>query len=145
MDYLDPTTINGLNLYAYCGNDPINNKQKNISQDESEISSAISMGMCTAFTGESLGCVKNPLTPWWSTTIAGAIPDIVLGLKYLAAGVRIAAIGGAIGGVPGFIIGTVAGVVVGVIINGIFYTEINGKSIAGCIEDGIEGLLEWLF
>ena len=33
----------------------------------------------------------------------------------------------------------------GIIINGIFYTEINGKSIAGHIEDGIEGLLEWLF
>ena len=30
-------------------------------------------------------------------------------------------------------------------LNGIFYTEINGKSIAGYIEDGIEGLLEWLF
>ena len=24
-DYLDPTTINGLNLYAYCGDDPVNN------------------------------------------------------------------------------------------------------------------------
>lgn len=24
MDYLDPTSINGLNLYAYCGNDPVN-------------------------------------------------------------------------------------------------------------------------
>ena len=25
IDYLEPTSINGLNLYAYCGNDPINN------------------------------------------------------------------------------------------------------------------------
>lgn len=24
VDYLDPTTINGLNLYAYCNNDPVN-------------------------------------------------------------------------------------------------------------------------
>ena len=24
VDYLDPQSINGLNLYAYCGNDPIN-------------------------------------------------------------------------------------------------------------------------
>ena len=54
------------------------------------------------------------------------------------------ALGGAIGGVPGFIIGTVAGVVVGVVINGIFYTEINGKLIAGHIEDGIEWFLEWI-
>ena len=25
VDYLDPASINGLNLYAYCGNDPVNN------------------------------------------------------------------------------------------------------------------------
>ncbi len=24
MDYLDPTSINGLNLYSYCNNDPVN-------------------------------------------------------------------------------------------------------------------------
>ena len=24
VDYLDPQSINGLNLYAYCGNDPVN-------------------------------------------------------------------------------------------------------------------------
>ena len=24
LDYLDPETINGLNLYAYCGNNPVN-------------------------------------------------------------------------------------------------------------------------
>lgn len=24
VDYLDPKSINGLNLYAYCNNDPIN-------------------------------------------------------------------------------------------------------------------------
>ena len=24
IEYLDPTSINGLNLYSYCGNDPIN-------------------------------------------------------------------------------------------------------------------------
>ncbi|HCX08674.1 MAG TPA: hypothetical protein DHG20_06095 [Acholeplasmatales bacterium] len=25
IEYLDPQSINGLNLYAYCNNDPINN------------------------------------------------------------------------------------------------------------------------
>ena len=24
IEYLDPTNINGLNLYAYCNNDPVN-------------------------------------------------------------------------------------------------------------------------
>ena len=80
------------------------------------------------------------------TTISSGLVTAGVGaFNVWAAGEIGAAIGGAIGGVPGFIIGTVAGVVVGVIINGIFYTEINGKSIAGYIEDGIEGLLEWLF
>ena len=41
-------------------------------------------------------------------------------------------------------IGTAAGVVVGIVMNGVFYTEINGKSIAGHIEDGIEWFIEWI-
>ena len=24
IEYLDPSSINGMNLYAYCGNDPVN-------------------------------------------------------------------------------------------------------------------------
>ena len=62
-------------------------------------------------------------------------------LSYTKAG---AVIGTHIGGVPGFIIGTASGAVVGVLINGIFYTEINGKSIAGHIENGIVGFIEWI-
>ena len=82
----------------------------------------------------------------WQTTVSSGIVTAGVGaFNVWAAGEIGAAIGGAFGGVPGFIIGTIAGVGVGVIINGIFYTEINGKSIAGYIEDGIEGLLEWLF
>ncbi|MBE6130186.1 MAG: hypothetical protein E7183_00485 [Erysipelotrichaceae bacterium] len=82
----------------------------------------------------------------WQTTISSGIVTAGVGvLNVWASGELGAAIGGFFGGVPGFIIGTLAGVGMGIIINGIFYTEINGKSIAGHIEDGIEGLLEWLF
>lgn len=52
---------------------------------------------------------------------------------------------GIMGGVPGFVIGTVVGTLVGVFINLIFYTQINGNSIAGHIEDGIEFILDALF
>lgn len=77
------------------------------------------------------------------TTVSSGIVTAGVGaFNVWAAGKIGAAIGGAIGGVPGFIIGTVAGVIVGVKINGIFYTEINGKSIAGYIEGLLE---EWLF
>ena len=82
---------------------------------------------------------------WQTTTSSGIVTLGVGALNVWATGKVGVAIGTAIGGAPGFIIGTAAGIVVGVIINGIFYTEINGKSIAGHIEDGIEGLLEWLF
>ncbi|MBQ4570750.1 MAG: hypothetical protein IJB21_03550 [Bacilli bacterium] len=82
----------------------------------------------------------------WQTTISSGIVTAGVGaLNVWVSGELGAAIGGFFGGVPGFIIGTLAGVGMGIIINGIFYTEINGKSIAGHIEDGIEGLLEWLF
>ena len=50
-----------------------------------------------------------------------------------------------IGGVPGFIVGVLAGVCVGVVINAVFYTEVNGNSIAGYLEDGIEYIIEALF
>ena len=29
IEYLDPESVNGLNLYAYCGNDPVNNVDSN--------------------------------------------------------------------------------------------------------------------
>ena len=80
------------------------------------------------------------------TTISSGLVTAGVGaFNVWAAGEIGVVIGGVIGGLHGFIIGIVVGVGVGVIIDGIFYTEINGKSIAGYIEDGIEGLLEWLF
>ena len=32
IEYLDLESINGLNLYAYCGNDPVNYKQRPVSK-----------------------------------------------------------------------------------------------------------------
>ena len=42
--YLQPETIDGMNLFTYCGNDPVNYKQSHISSISSVISAAISMG-----------------------------------------------------------------------------------------------------
>ena len=93
--YLDPSNVNGLNLYCYCYNDPVN--------------------YC-----DPSGCFS--------------ITAILIG----------AAVGTAIGGGYGLIIGTASGMFVGILINGIFYTEVNGNSIAGHIEDGIEWFLDWI-
>ncbi len=79
----------------------------------------------------------------WQTTAASGAVTVGVGALNIWASTKVgAAIGGAIGGGVGLIIGTVSGAVAGVVINGIFYTEINGKSIAGYIEGGIEWFLE---
>ena len=49
VDYLDPTNINGLNLYTYCGNDPVNYKQTSVSSGYSITNSVLSETMCTCF------------------------------------------------------------------------------------------------
>ena len=80
----NPQTVNGLNLYCYCGNDPMNYKQSPGSSNDSIISLSISVGGF-AVGAESLGASGNPSAPWWASTFAGAIPDFTLGIKYLAA------------------------------------------------------------
>ena len=81
----------------------------------------------------------------WQKTIASGIITAGVGAFNVWASAKVGAlVGTTIGGVAGFIIGTAAGVIVGVFINGVFYTEINGKSIAGHIEDGIEWFIEWI-
>ena len=42
VEYLDPESINGLNLYCYCLNNPVNYKQRPVSSGGSVISSSIS-------------------------------------------------------------------------------------------------------
>ena len=89
-EYLDPETIGGLNLYAYCLNNPVNYKQRPVSSGGSVTSSSISVGGSSVSTGGSsgggiLGGVGNPTAPWWASTAVGAIPDFILGMRYLAA------------------------------------------------------------
>ena len=90
IDYLNLNSINGLNLYACCNNDPVNYKQRPVSSNGSVISSSISVGGSSLSTGGSsgggnLGGVSNPSAPWWASTVVGAIPDFILGMRYLAA------------------------------------------------------------
>lgn len=105
----------------------------NLKSPMTKIASVISYGLVAYDTYTDVMGHINAGDSWQKTTASGMV----------TAGVG-AAVGTAIGGVPGFIIGTAVGVVVGIVINDIFYTEINGKSIAGHIEDGIEWFLEWI-
>ena len=49
VDYLDPETPNGLNLYAYCNNDPVNYKQRPVSSGGSITDSALSVTLGGGF------------------------------------------------------------------------------------------------
>ena len=82
IEYLDPESVNGLNLYCYCFNNPVNYKQRPVSSGGSVISSSISVGGSSV--GGNLGGVENSSAPWWASTAVGAIPDFILGMRYLA-------------------------------------------------------------
>ena len=87
-EYLDPETFGGLNLYAYCLNNPVNYKQRPVSSGGSVTSSSIFLGGSSVSSGGSsgggsLGDVGNPTAPWWVSMAVGAYKDFILGTRYL--------------------------------------------------------------
>lgn len=114
----------------------------NLKSPMTKIASVISYGLVAYDTYTDVMGHINAGDSWQKTTASGMVTAGVGAFNVWASAKVGSAVGSAIGGVPGFIIGTAAGVVVGIVINGIFYTEINGKSLAGHIEDGIEWFLE---
>ena len=76
ISYLDPETINGLNQFAYCYSNPIN-----ISLGNDGIVDPSIIGR----DGDGLGSQSARSVPDWLKTGIGAIPDIILGIKYLLA------------------------------------------------------------
>ena len=83
-DYLDPESVNGLNLYAYCSNDTTKDKQGYISTSVSTISSSTSVLSSSVSTGGSVSG-GNPSAPWWGSMVVGAISDFILATRYSAA------------------------------------------------------------
>ncbi|HCY67218.1 MAG TPA: hypothetical protein DHU62_00570 [Firmicutes bacterium] len=68
----------------------MNYKQRPVSSGGSVTTSSISVGGSSVSAGGSfgdgsLGGVGNPTAPWWASTAVGAIPDFILGMRYLAA------------------------------------------------------------
>ena len=122
LAYLDPDSINGLNLYAYCGNNPV------MMTDETGCLPnwakwligavvIIGLGIATAFTGGAAGVILG-------AAFYGALTGAVSGA--LVSGI----IGGITGGWQGFWDGAASGFMSGAIIGGITGALSAGANIA---------------
>ena len=114
----------------------------NLKSPMTKFASIISYGLVAYDTFTDIMGHINAGDSWQRITASGMVTAGVGIFNVLTYAKDGATVGSAIGGVPGFIIGTIVGAIAGIVINAIFYTEINGKSIAGYIEDGIEWFLE---
>ena len=140
ISYLDPETINGLNLYAYCGNNPVMNVDPNgnlfflfsllIGIAAGALIGGTIGGVTAYFKGES----------FWGGVISGALIGGVLGGALITGGATMLAIAGKT--VSGFI---VASTLVGktALVAGMAATVFNASMVAGsfayAINESING------
>ena len=122
ISYLDPESINGLNLYAYCLNNPImmtddNGCLPNWAKWLIGAVVIIGLGVATAFTGGAAGVILG-------AAFYGALTGALSGA--LVSGV----IGGITGGWQGFFDGAASGFMSGAIIGGIIGALGAGTNVA---------------
>jgi RHS repeat-associated protein len=113
ISYLDPESINGLNLYAYCGNNPVMRVDTTgcswFSWLTSGLSLALGIALCfvpggqaigvSMIVGGSLGLIANAVSPAISQAIGGA-SSMANGLGAISTGFSLLSFG-----VPGIIAG----------------------------------------
>ena len=81
ISYLEPETIGGFNLYSYYWNNPLMYINSGTSFGSGEIVATSIL----AGDGGGIGLQRGCFVPEWLSIGVGAIPDIILGIKYLLA------------------------------------------------------------
>ena len=81
--YLSPESVNGLNLYCYCNNDPITlMKSPNLSIGTATVFTTFTSAS-VAITNLHPSAINNPNIPGWIQDAVGAYSDAKLGMRYL--------------------------------------------------------------
>ncbi|WP_288147254.1 RHS repeat-associated core domain-containing protein [Thomasclavelia cocleata] len=126
IEYLDPSNINGMNLYTYCYNDPVNYSDGSGHMPEwaqwliggALVVGAIALTICTAGAGGALAIAMGG--GFWATVGSGALVGAVVGAAsgaLMSAGTQIIANG----------------------FENFSWSEVGKGAITGCIAGGIAG------
>ena len=135
IDYIDPETINGLNLYAYCGNNPVMRVDPNGTSWWTDFWNSLAGKIVGTILVVAAVVVVSIFTAGVGTAVAGA-----LGGGFLAS-----IVGGAVGGaISGAVIGAGVSIVSQGVVNGysnIDWEQVGAATVSGLVSGAIFGAI----